>query len=147
MDTTITINWGVLLTLSGIIVAILVALGLIKPLSTAKERMKKKILKNLNKLTNKECILLPEIRLRDEVYWDHLGHKPLLKKRFFSLFIESISELSDSRKIICEDRKELFYPYPLPFPPYKKEKDPFPPYDSRINITPSDYFLGEDKQY
>ena len=106
--------------------------------------MKKKILKNLNKLTNKECILLPEIRLRDEVYWDHLGHKPLLKKRFFSLFIESISELSDSRKIICEDRKELFYPYPLPFPPYKKEKDPFPPYNSRINITPSYYSLDED---
>ena len=26
----------------------------------------------------------------------------------------------------------------------KRKKDPFPPYDSRINITPSDYFLGED---
>ena len=101
--------------------------------------MKKKILKNLNKLTNKEWPLLPEIRLRDEVYWDHLGGKPLLKKRFFSLFIESISDLSDSGEIICEDRNELFCRYPSPY----KRKDPFPPYDSRINRKPSDYFLEE----
>ena len=142
-----TINWtawGVIIGIVGIVISILNKLGVIKPIPLAKERMKKKILKNLKKLTDKECPLLPEIRLRDEVYWDYLGHKPLLKKQFFRLFIESISELSDSGKIICENRRELFYPYPLPFPPYKKEKDPFPPYNSRINIKPSDYFLGED---
>ena len=143
-----TINWtalGVIIAIVSGVISILNKLGVIK-ISTAKDRMKRKILKNLNKLTNRECPLLPEIRLRDEVYWDRLGHKPLLEKRFFGLFVESMKELasSDSGEIIYENRNELFYPYPLPFPPYKKEKDPFPPYNSRISKTLSDYFLGED---
>ena len=142
MDTTIAINGvalGVILTLLGIIVAILIALGVIKPLPTAKERMKKKILKKLDTLSNKDCVLVAETYLRDMIYWDHLARKPLLKKRFFSLFIESIGELIDSKSIIPINRGELFCPYP--HPAYKDDIDPFPPYESRIPKTPSDYSL------
>ena len=131
-----TFNWVGLL---GLIIPILIALGVVKRISTAKERMKKKILKKLNELANKDRILVPETYLRDMIYWDHLARKPLFTGRFFSLFIESMRELADSEEIIRVKRGELFCPYP--HPAYEDDIDPFPPYKSRLPKTPSDYFL------
>ena len=132
------INW---IGLLGLIIPILIALGVFRRISIAKERMKKKILKKLNKLANKECFLLPETYLMDLIYWDHLAQKPLLIERFFSMFIESIRELTDSESIIRISRGELFCPYPHPM--FKGDVDPFPPYESRTPKTPSDYSLKE----
>ena len=132
-----TVNWGVL----GVIVAALALmkhLGIITPIPTAKDRMKKKIRNKLRELANKECFLVSETHLRDLIYWSHLARKPLLKRRFFSLFIESIEELADSKKIICINRKELFCAHHHPL---FSNTNPFPPYDSRTPKKPSDYSL------
>ena len=134
-------NWvvlGVMVAALGLIFTILKHLGIIKPIPTANDRMKKKIRNKLNELENKECFLVSETHLRDMIYWGHLTRTPLLKKRFFSLFIESIEELADSKKIICIDRKELFCRYRHPL---FSDTDPFPPYDSRTPKKPSDYSL------
>lgn len=131
--------WGVIIAIAGTIIAILIAFGIIRRISTAKERMKKKIGKKLSKLANKDRILVPEIYLRDMIYWDHLARKPLFIRRFFNLFIESMRELADSEEIIRVKRGELFCSYP--HPAYKDDIDPFPPYESRIPKMPSDYFL------
>ena len=104
---------------------------------TAKERMKEKILKKANELTNQGHHLFAEIKVRDAIYSGQLWHAPLLKKRFFTLFIESIRELYNSGVINRVDGHELFCPYKL----YEKEKrvNPFPPYNSRISMTPANY--------
>ena len=139
MSNTTTTNWVELLIKIIPVIPILSALGVFL---TAKGRMKKKILNKLGKLANKDRILFPETRLRDLIYWDHLIKKPLSKKRFFNLFIESIRELISSEEIIGIKRGELFCSYPHPM--YKNNIDPFPPCKSRISKTPSDYFLKED---
>ena len=129
-------NW---IALSAIIIPIAITLGVyvFRQILTVKEHMKKKILKKVNELTNQGHDLFAEIKVRDAIYLGHLWHAPLLKKRFFTLFIESIRELYNSEVINRVDGRELFSPYKL----YEKEKrvNPFPPYNSCISITPANY--------
>ena len=143
MDTTTTFNWIELIKLltpiiTPIITPLLIALGLFL---TSKQRMKKKINKKLTKSANKGEFLLPENKLMDMLYRDHFAQKPVLVKRFFNLFIESMRELIESESIIRINKAELFCPYPHPM--FKGDIDPFPPHESRIPKTPSDYSLQE----
>lgn len=134
-------NW---IALSGIIIsAISLGLFVFSRLRTSKERIKKKIIKKVNKFTNQGDYLFPEIKVRDSIYSDHFWYAPLLKKRFFTFFIESIRELSNSGIINRVGGSDLFCPYKL----YEKEErdNPFPPYDSCMSVTPVNYpFLAED---
>ena len=132
-------NW---IALSGSI-AIPLGVFVFSRVRTSKERMKKKIIQKLNKFTNQGDHLFSEIKVRDSIYSDHFWHTPLLKKRFFTFFIESIRELSNSGVINRVDGGSLFSPYKL----YEKEEriNPFPPYNLPMAVTPVNYpSLAED---
>lgn len=120
------------------------ASGALKQIPTPKERMQRKILKELNKSTNKGDILVSEIKVRDAIYSGYLWNSPLFKERFFTIFTECIRELFNSEVIIRVDGGDLFSKYKL----YPKEKrvSPFPPYKSAMPKPPNNYkSLANDK--
>ena len=119
------------------------ASGALRQIPTPKERMQRKILKELNKATNKGYNLVAEIKVRDAIYADYLWNSPLFKERFFTIFTECIRELFNNEAIIRANGGDLFSEYKL----YPKEKrvSPFPPYNSCMSITPNKYYsLAKD---
>ena len=99
--------------------------------------MKKKIIEKLNEGYNREALLLPEIKIRDDLLFN-----PILlmtRKNFYTLFMESIKELEREKEIVRISNMEL----ELIVNRAEKEAE-YPSYPSRFRKTPENYSLKKD---
>ena len=88
-----------------VVLPILIRLGIIKPRSSPKERMKERIENELNGLLNadKNNTFIPVGKLGDILIQ---RTNPIFRKRFCEIFLESIREL-DENEIIITDRSKI----------------------------------------
>ena len=88
------------------VVSILVIIGVLKPISSRKSRMKKKIMQELNKENNKGKSLSPEIKIRENLlYQSVLPINRIFLKKFYTCFMELISELEREKEIVRVSNK------------------------------------------
>ena len=119
-------------------IPVLIVLGILKPFSNAKTRMKKKIRQELTKEANKGELLFPEIRLRDNLLSQRVFFKKgVFLQNFYTTFIESIRELATEEEIVCVRN------WDLEFFIAEVEKN-YPPYNSKVKKTPANYGLKMD---
>ena len=77
----------------------LVIIGVLKPFSSRKSRMRKKIIQELSEGYNRDNLLLPAIEIRDKFYFQSvLFINRIFLKKFYTLFMESIRELERKKK-------------------------------------------------
>lgn len=132
-------NLPLLNTIGVIAIPVLVVLGILKPISTPKTRMKKRIIRKLTEKANKGVLLFSEIRLRDDLMFQNILYKNgILSKKFYNLFIESIRELETEKEITRESNWNLEF--------FTKDQDSnFPAYSSKAKKIPTDYGFREDE--
>ena len=131
-------NLPVLNAIGVVVIPTLIVLGILKPISSPKTRMKKKILRKLTEEANKGGLLLPEIMFRDNL----LSQRILLKnsiflEKFYTLFIESMRELESEESIVRVPNSSLAFFF-------KDIESNYPPHSSGTKKTPADYGLKED---
>jgi hypothetical protein len=133
------IPWiNLVLNFVGIVgIPLLIVLGILKPYSDPKARIKQKIIQKLIEEANKGEFLFPEIKLRDNLFFTSLKYR-IFSKKFYTLFIESIRELTTEKEIIRVDN------YGLEFFSEDRQKN-YPLYFSKAKKTPADYDLKEDE--
>ena len=135
------IPWiNLVLNFIGIVgIPLLIVLGILKPYSDPKTRMKKKIMQKLTEEANNGKLLFPEIRLRDNLLFlpTSLKHR-ISPKNFYILFIESIRDLTTEAKIIRASSHNLAFFY-------KDIQENYPYYSSKAKKTPINYGLKEDE--
>ena len=135
------IPWiNLVLNFIGIVgIPLLIVLGILKPYSDPKIRMKKKIMQKLTEEANKGEPLFPEIRLRDNLLFQPTSLKyRIFLKNFYVLFIESIRDLTTEDKIIRVSSYDLAFFH-------KDIKENYPSYSSKAKKTPANYDLKEDE--
>ena len=135
------IPWiNLVLNLVGIVaIPLLIVLGILKPCSDSKARMKKKIIQKLTEKANKGELLFPEIRLRDDLLFQPTSLKHRISpKNFYILFIESIRDLTTEDKITRVSRYSLAFFH-------KDIEENYPSYSSKAKKTPANYRLKEDE--
>lgn len=135
------IPWiNLVLNFIGIVgIPLLIVLGILKPYSDPKTRMKKKIMQKLTEEANKGEPLFPEIRLRDNLLFQPtLPKYRIFLKNFYVLFIESIRDLTTEDKIIRVSSHDLAFFH-------KDIEENYPYYSSKAKKTPANYGLKEDE--
>ena len=127
-----------LINLGHIVVTSLLVFGILRPISSPKSRMKKKILRRLNESDNRGIILFPEIRLRDNILFR--PRSPISRiflKSFYTVFMESIRELETENMIVRVSNSTL------ELDRNDREKK-MPSYTSKAKKTPANYGLKKD---
>ena len=128
-----------LINLGHIVVTTLLVLGILRPIANTKSRMKKKIIRKLTEEDNKEELLFPEIRLRDNLLFRHtsLISRSILLENFYTIFIEAIRELETEDMIVRVSNSWLEFDM-------DRRKKKYPSYSSKAKKTPADYGLKKD---
>ena len=116
----------------------LIVLGILKPYSNAKTRMKKKIIQKLNQEANRGEIFVPELMLRDYLLFRRILVKSdFFLSKFYTVFIESIRELETEKEISRVSNWDLVNVN-------ESIEENCPPYSSKAKKTPARYDLKED---
>ena len=122
------------INLGHIVVTTLLVLGILRPISSSKSRMKERIIRRLIKRHNRGEFLLSEIRLRD-----NLLLRPtsfifcVFLKNFYTSFADAIWELETEDMIMRVINSEL-----------DKGEEKYPLYSSKAKKTPVNYGLKKD---
>ena len=127
-----------LINLGHIVVTTLMVLGILRPISNSKSRIKKKIIQKLTEEYNRNEILFPEIRLRDNLLFRSTSLiSCIFLRNFYTSFIESIRELETEDMIVRVSNSELELDI-------DKKGEKYPSYSSKAKKTPANYGLKKD---
>lgn len=117
----------------------LVIIGVLKPFSSRKSRMRKKIIQELSEGYNRDNLLLPAIEIRDKFYFQSvLFINRIFLKKFYTLFMESIRELEREKEIVSVSNKDLESTI------NREEGEQYPSYPSRARKKLEDYGFKKD---